>query len=352
MAKNNPFCLSFGREPDRYVERLDAQTKICDVLESDSPASNSFLIIGVRGSGKTVLMASIANKYREAKDWVVISLNPVRDLLEMMAAGLYEEKSLHKAFIEASLNLSKFGIGLDLKKVPPISDIQIAINKMVEIAAKKGKKILIIIDDVTKSNNIIAFASAYQDLISRNFPVFMIMTGLFENVYSLQTDKRCSFLLRSEKLMLKPLSRRGMENQYKQTFGCSQEDARRMAAFTRGHSYAFQVLGYIMWDKECSLEEAIPTFDERMSEYCYDKIWEDLSSAEKKMVSLIAHSETGKIKAKELVRLLGTNSNVYSVQRDRLVKKGVLDGSEYGVVSLALPHFEEYVKTVESEYND
>ncbi len=351
MARNNPFCLSFGREPDRFVERLEAQTTIYDVLESDSPASNSFLITGVRGSGKTVLMASTANKYRETKDWVVVSLNPVRDLLQMMAASLYEEKSLQKAFIEASIDLSKFGIGLKLKKVPPISDIQIAISKMVEIAAQKGKKILITIDDITKSDNIIAFASAYQDLISRNYPVFLIMTGLYENVYLLQNDKRCSFLMRAEKLMLKPLNITGMANQYIQTFACSQEEARRMALFTRGYSYAFQVLGYIMWDKECSLEEAIPSFDERMGEYCYDKIWGDLSGTEKKMVSFIAHSEKGRLKAKELVRLLDTNSNSYSVHRDRLVKKGVLDGSEYGAVSLALPRFGEYVKTLETEFD-
>jgi hypothetical protein len=48
---------------------------------------------------------------------------------------------------------------------------------------------------------------------------------------------------------------------------------------------------------------------------------------------------------------MDTNSNVYSVQRDRLVKKGVFDGSEYGAVSLALPRFGEYVKTVETEFS-
>ena len=347
MSKNNPFCLSFGREPDRFVERTEAQLTITDTFDSDSPSSNAFLIVGVRGSGKTVLMASIANKYRETKDWIVISLNPVRDLLQMLAAGLYEEKSLQKAFIEASLNLSKFGIGLDLKKVPPISDIQIAISKMVSIASEKGKKILITIDDITKSDNIVSFASAYQDLISRNFPIFLIMTGLYENVYSLQNDKRCSFLLRSERIMLKPLNRIGMTNQYKQTFGCTQEEAQKMALFTRGYSYAFQVLGYIMWDKDCSIDDAIPIFDERMSEYCYDKIWEDLSEAEKNFVSLLSNSKNGKMKAKDLIDALGTNAKVYSVQRDRLIKKGIIDGSEYGSVSLALPRFEEYVKSVE-----
>ena len=146
--------------------------------------------------------------------------------------------------------------------------------------------------------------------------------------------------------MLKPLNRIGMANQYRQTFGCTQEEALKMALFTRGYSYAFQVLGYIMWDKDCSMEEALPYFDERMSEYCYDKILEDLSAAEKMFVSNLASSDRGKITAKEMISRLGTNSKVYSVQRDRLVKKGIIDGSEYGSVSFALPRFEEYVRSV------
>ena len=347
MAMNNPFCLSFGREPDRFVERTEAIESITDVLDSDSPSSNSFLIVGVRGSGKTVLMATIANRYREKKDWITVSLNPARDLLQMLAAGLYEERSLQKLFIEASLNLSKFGIGLDFKKIPPISDIQIAINKMVEVAHENGKRILITIDDVTKSGNIIAFASAFQDLLSRGFPVFMIMTGLYENIYSLQTDKRCSFLLRSERLMLKPLNQIGMANQYKQTFACDQKKAQQMAIFTKGYSYAFQVLGYIMWDKGCSLEDAIPYFDERMSEYCYDKIWEDLPESEKRFVSLLANTKGNKLKAKDMITKMNVTSKSYSVFRDRLIKKGIVDGSEHGSVSISLPRFGDYIQFVE-----
>ena len=120
-----------------------------------------------------------------------------------------------------------------------------------------------------------------------------------------------------------------------------------MALFTRGYSFAFQVLGYIMWDKDCSIDEAIPFFDERMSEYCYDKIWEDLSDTEKKFVSLLSNAKGGKLKAKGLITMLGTTSKIYSVHRDRLIKKGIIDGSEYGSVSLALPRFEEYVKSIE-----
>lgn len=39
MSQNNPFCLSFGKEPDRYVKRADAYMRITDTFNSISPSS-------------------------------------------------------------------------------------------------------------------------------------------------------------------------------------------------------------------------------------------------------------------------------------------------------------------------
>ncbi len=342
MSKNNPFCLSFGKEPDRYVERADAYSQITETFNNISPSSNCYCIIGVRGMGKTVLLSTISNDFRENSKWVVVSLNSGRNLLEMLAAGLYEDAKLQKYFIEASLNLSKFGIGLNIKTNPPISDIQIAIEKMVKIVNDKGMRILVTIDDVTKSKDVISFACAFQDLVGRRMQLYLLMTGLYENIYNLQRDKRCSFLMRAEKVNIGPLSLIGMKNQYMQTFRCSEKEAFKMAAFTKGYSYAFQALGYIMWDKDCSLEEAIPAFDEKMAGYCYEKVWDDLSEKEKEIISLLA--ENGEMKTRDIIAKIGSTDRTFSVQRDRLVKKGVIDGSNHGILRLALPRFEEFVK--------
>lgn len=152
MPRNNPFCIGFGKEPDRFVQRTDAYSKITDTFNSISPSCNCFLIMGVRGGGKTVLLSTVLNEYRNSDDWIAVSLNPGRNLLEMFAAALYEDAKLQKYFIEASLNLSKFGIGLNIRKNPPISDIQIAIEKMIKIVNDKGKRVLITIDDVDRKS--------------------------------------------------------------------------------------------------------------------------------------------------------------------------------------------------------
>ncbi len=180
-------------------------------------------------------------------------------------------------------------------------------------------RILVTIDDVTKSKDVISFACAFQDLVGRRMQLYLLMTGLYENIYNLQRDKRCSFLMRAEKVNIGPLSLIGMKNQYMQTFRCSEKEAFKMAAFTKGYSYAFQALGYIMWDKDCSLEEAIPAFDEKMAGYCYEKVWDDLSEKEKEIISLLA--ENGEMKTRDIIAKIGSTDRTFSVQRDRLEKK-------------------------------
>lgn len=51
------------------------------------------MITGVWGSGKTVMLTDISKHFRKDKDWIVIELNPDRDLLYSFAAIIRSEKS-------------------------------------------------------------------------------------------------------------------------------------------------------------------------------------------------------------------------------------------------------------------
>lgn len=73
------------------------------------------MITGVLGSGKTVMLTDISKHFRKDKDWIVIELNPDRDLLYSFAAKLYDQKNLKDLFIKAKLDLSVLRIGCLLK---------------------------------------------------------------------------------------------------------------------------------------------------------------------------------------------------------------------------------------------
>jgi hypothetical protein len=142
---------------------------------------------------------------------------------------------------------------------------------------------------------------------------------------------------------LKPLDRILVAEEYKNTFEINDEEAYAMADIVDGYSYAFQILGYLKWDnKEKEIEDILPQFDYMLKEYSYDKIWSEMSDNDRVVVREIAKQQRTTVK--ELRDRLDMPSNKFSVYRDRLIKKGIVDVPKYGEISLILPRFKEYIE--------
>ncbi len=216
--------------------------------------------------------------------------------------------------------------------------------KMLEQLQRLGKRLLITIDEVVYSEQMKVFASAFQIFMRQEYPIFILMIDLYENIYELQNDKSLTFLYRAPKIILEPLNLTAVRQHYKNIFELEEEKAERMAALTRGYPFAFQVLGYLYWEHRdtMTLDEILPEYDQYLEEYVYSKIWLDMSEKDKEILQVLAVS--GEIKVKNLREKLGLASEQFSVYRERLKRKGVIDTRQYGMVSMALPRFEEFIK--------
>ena len=237
-------------------------------------------------------------------------------------------------FAKAELNISFNGIGFSIGNERPSNDIETVIYKIVDYLSKKEKKILITVDDATSNDYIKVFSHTYQGLVRKDYPVFLLMSGLYENITSIQNNKSLTFLSRVPKLVLKPLNMPAIKESYQEIFNLDDETSVKMTKLTGGYAYAYQVLGYLMWEesnKKIS-NKLLIQFDQYLSEFVYDKIWEGLTGKEKDILINICKSETLDMKANEL-----------SVYRDRLIKYGVLSSAQRGKLSFALPRFKEYV---------
>ena len=127
-------------------------------------------------------------------------------------------------------------------------------------------------------------------------------------------------------------------------FRLDKESARKMAALTRGYPFAFQVLGYLYWEHRDTktVQEILPEYDQYLEEYVYSKIWSEMSEKDKEIMQKLA--ESGEIKVKDLREQLEMSSEQFSVYRERLKRKGVIDTRKYGKISMALPRFEDFIK--------
>lgn len=343
---SNPFNISFGKEPSRIIARTSQVNKVIETFTSEIPSTQAYMITGVRGSGKTVTMTYIEHLLAKDSSWIVTPLNPNMNLLESMAAHLCEHNELKAAFIKANINVSLFNVSVSFGAEKPASTTEVQLLKMLQIVKKLNKKVLITIDEVVKNTSMIEFASSFQTFIREDYPVFLLMTGLFENIRKLQNENTLTFLYRTPRIELKPLGIVGMMNNYKEVFDISDAEAEEMAKFTKGYSYAFQTLGYIKWENNRPLEKLIPEFDSMMEDFVYEKIWSELSAGDRKVILALAKNG-GKMRTKDVQNATGNTSSSFSSYRKRLSEKGLIDTSDYGYVELSLPRFGDVVRLYE-----
>lgn len=340
---NNPFTLSFGKKPLQYISRISQTNEILENFDAPSPSNQIYMIAGVRGLGKTVMMTTIANEMKKREEWIVVELNPTRDLLQGLAGKLYSLPGMHAHFVQAKIDFSALGFGISLENAAPVADIESAIAMMLTWLHQKCKRLLITIDEITNCESVRVFSSAFQIFLRQEYPVFLLMTGLYDNIYNLQNEDSLTFLYRAPKIMLEPLNYTAVRKQYMDIFGLNMEKAGEMAGLTKGYPFAFQVLGYLCWENKDTktLDEILPEYDQYLEEYVYLKIWSELSQLDRKI--LIQMSVSRETSVRNIRDSLKMKSELFSVYRERLKRKGVLDTKTYGKVSFALPRFAEFV---------
>ncbi len=337
----NPYSLVFGKEPAEHISRLAQFAMVMDSFNGTTDDQQIYLVTGIRGSGKTVFMTDIQNELKKDSDWIVAEINPEKDILTAIAAKLSSEDSLASLFKNAKINLSFWGLGLEVGGVAPITDIEVALSKMLHTIKKHNKKLLITIDEVTNNRYVKEFAAAYQILIRQDLPVYLLMTGLFENVRNLQNEDSLTFLYRAPRIELESLNITSIAANYSKNLKIDRDIAMEMAICTKGYSFAFQVLGYLTWENGGDYKEILPEYRQYLDEFVYDKIWSEVSIKDKTVLKAIAMTESGKI---EKVReILAMDSNEFNPYRKRIIDRGLINGKDRGYVRFILPMFREYV---------
>lgn len=341
--EKNPFTLSFGKSPKEYISRIEQTDTVLETFMSDEPSSQIFMLTGVRGSGKTVMMTELAASLQEGSDqWVVLNLNPERDILNAMAAKLYDNSGFNALFIKAKIDLSILGIGLTVEGAAPVSDIEVALERMLDVVKKKHKRVLVTLDEVTNNDYIRVFAGTFQILIREKYPLFLLMTGLYENIYRLQNEKSLTFLYRAPRIDMSPLDRGAVTNSFARIFQIDIWKAKVLSDLTKGYPFAYQVLGYLCWEHGCPSDpsEIMDEYDQRLSEYVYSKIWSELSEKDREVVVCIAQGCT---KVSEIMDNVNMTKSVFSQYRSRLMRKGIVYAPSRGVLNFELPRFSQFV---------
>lgn len=334
----NPYSLVFGKMPENFIERDNVVSEIVETFREKEPSIRTYILTGVRGSGKTVCLSKIEKILKEEKDFCVISLNSDLSLLESAYEEL--EYSVNKGKLLRNVDVGIAAFGAEIKKKERLESYNLLLQNLLEKLTNQGKRILFCIDEVSNTSNIKSFCQAFNIWLRKDYNVLFLMTGLKKNVLSLQGDDRVSFLKRAEKIEVAELSLGEIRNNYQSVFGISDEEASRMASFTKGYSYAFQALGYLCFKQGKKYEDIIDDFDIKMADNVYDIIWADLTEKEKEVVKAVSKSDYSTM---SILQCGNFSKEIYNEYRRILIVKGILLDEGYGKIAFRLPRFAEIV---------
>ena len=206
MNKRSPYSISFGRIPSQYISRSLMIEDIIDILNSEPVEEQAFKLTGIRGTGKTVTLTAIERELKEDDKWIIVDLKSNSDISKELVANLYGEVPFLTSFIDANLNLSAFGIGVNIEKKSPVISMDVILKNILNEVQKKNKKVLVVIDEARKTDELVDFIQEFQILIRNELPIYLITAGLYEDIESLENAEGLTFFLRATKYEMKPLN--------------------------------------------------------------------------------------------------------------------------------------------------
>lgn len=338
---SNPFTLMFGKKPNLAIKRDDLIFEVTDSFSGKNSFTQVFIIIGARGAGKTVLLTELYKYYEQEKDWIVVDVNPHRDILEDMASQIYEKGKIKKLFLQGTFDFSFHGLSFHLEGKNPVSSISSVVEKMLSYLKKQGIKLLVTLDEVNNNERIKVFSHDFQSLVRLEYPIYLLMTGLYKNVSSLQNDKSLTFLYRAPKILLSPLDKKSIVQSYKNALSINEETANQLADLSMGYGFGYQLLGYLYYNHRKIDDDLLFEYDRALRVNAYDKIYSSISENERKILLLLCNEK--EVKVSEIMKETGFNNKNFSVYRGRLLMKGIILSSKRGYLSLALPRFKEFL---------
>ena len=348
----NPFSATFSKIPSESYIQTEEASKIIENFSYEEPSESVYKITGVRGSGKTVMLAMVENEFsgkeRTAEGWIVYQLSPARDMLKQLAVNILDDTGIRKKDQGFNLSLNVMGtgagIGYSSSGDPSLLDYGIEIKRALRTMRSRGKKILIGVDEVSRTEAMVQFASEFGEWLREDLPIYLVCTGLYENIEQLCNVPNLTFFRRATTIQTRPLSMERMSEMYRSRLGIDSALGKTLAGMTMGYAYAFQLLGIQCFENKGEIAGDTDLWERLRSDlyaYAYEKIWEELSDQDREFVLLISDGQEHK--REEIIPQMARPSN-YSVYRDRLLRRGLILSIKHGYISLSLPFFGDYAR--------
>ena len=387
----NPFSPGAGAPPPELSGRQDIlnKAKIALARLKEGRSEKSFLLVGLRGVGKTVLLNRIdeiakENSYKS----VFIEIHEKKRLADLLTPALRQilfeldrKKGMGqkvkrgfrilKSFLNSiKVKYQEMEIGLDIEAELGFADtgnieidLPVLIESIGEAAAEKKTAIALIIDELQylSEREISALIMAIHRISQRRLPIVLIGAGLpqlvgltgrsksyaerlfdFPEIDPLQKEDAFHALQRPVQVLGAEFERDALEEIFSKT---------------EGYSYFLQEWGYQSWNLSKSPKITLGTVKEatvkslkKLDEGFFRVRFDRLTPSEKRYLRALSEFGSGPQRSGNIADTLGVKPQSVAPTRNNLIKKGMIYGPAHGDTEFTVPLFDDFMKRVMPEF--
>jgi hypothetical protein len=381
----NPFAPGAGTPPPELAGRkviLDRCETTLQRISQGRPAK-SFLLIGLRGAGKTVLLVRILQlaenagykalmvEAHEDKSLPALLLPPLRQVLlaldQLGSLNAKVKRGLRVLRSFASAIKVKYGeveIGLDIDPERGVgdsgdieSDLPDLLIAVAEAAAARGTAVALLIDELQYigETELSALIMGVHKIAQRQLPLVMIGAGLPQLVGNMGRSKSYAERLfdfpevgplnarDAHVALVEPIAREGER--------IAEGAVDLIVTATRGYPYFVQEWGYQCWNtagkspiSTKDVDRATPIILANLDASFFRVRFDRLTPAEKRYLRAMAELGPGPHRSGDIAEQLGAQVRSVAPLRSGLIRKGMIYSPAHGDTAFTVPLFDQFLK--------
>ncbi|MCF8478929.1 MAG: ATP-binding protein [Rhodospirillum sp.] len=383
----NPFAPGAGTPPPKLAGREEVLKKTEITLgrvKAGKPAK-SFIVVGLRGVGKTVLLGEVYSKAEslnycavqiEAHEnkalaalllpklrQVLLKLDKIEKAREVGNAALRVLAAFATA-VRASVGEVEFSLSVDPDRGSADSgDLEVDLPDLLEAVGKAAKAketaVALIIDEMQylSETEMSALIMAAHRMQQRQLPVVLVGGGLPQILALAGRSKSYAERLfdyprvgaleevDAREALAEPIQCEGMD--------ITEAAVREVIARTEGYPYFLQTWGHFCWDVcqtdsieledvKRATEKALDNLDESFFRVRFDR----LTTAEKDYLFAMADLGPGPHRSGDVAAQMKRKVESVAPTRSSLMKKGMVFSPSHGDTAFTVPMFDTYLRRV------
>lgn len=388
----NPFSPGAGSPPPELVGRdeIIKKAKVLLGRVQQKRSEKSFLMVGLRGVGKTVLLNEIERittgagyhtitlEAHEDKSLAVLLMPHLRRLLfELDRLADFSEKvrrglGVLKSFIGAvTVKVSEVEFGLDIEPergTADSGDLEVDLSNLfiavAEAAQDRKTAIALLIDEIQylSEKELSALIMAMHKMQQLQLPLVLLGAGL--PILTRLAGESKSYAERlfefpeigplssadAYKALQEPVGRVGVK--------FTRDAINEIFRLTHGYPYFIQEWGYQSWNHAAKppisltdVQSATTVVIERLDQNFFRVRFDRLTPREKEYLRAMAHLGPGAQRSSDIADVLGVKMNSLGPMRAKLINKGMIYSPAYGDMAFTVPLFDEFMLRAMSDFH-